>query len=218
MNKNHLPGIIVFIVIMLTYGYYSKRNDYGYYAEVPGTDRYLVKTYQYRDKKWVKLHREAMEYYMRGDYQQEEKIMQKIIDQTQSEPAAYSELAAIKIRQNEINLAEIYYKKALRLAPRTARGTAGLAAVASNRGQHHKSIKLLLEALGYDPHSLYYHYRLASEYEHTRQYDKALKHYVKVVNNLPKTTIGVKSAKRIKKISRYLASKKYSQNERFTNR
>lgn len=202
--KQHYPGIILCIVILLGSFIFKKYSDTGSPQDIPGTGLLTVKTYDFvsKNKKLLAMHREAMDYYRERELKKSENIYHQMLKISQKEPNIYHSIAALKFMQGDYYGAEINYKNTLKLAPDSASALTGLGTIAAKRKQYQKAIKLMKKALEDRPNYIPAHYELARQYETTKKYKLAKKHYKRVATLSPKTRYARLSEKRLKFIGK----------------
>ena len=112
----------------------------------------------------------------------------------------FSNLGWAYYNKKEYNLAEKYYKDALKIEPRFAIALSGLGKTYIATGRISEAIAALEKAVKNSPNSAELYLDLADAYRLSREYKKALNAYKKVVELAPDSPLAVDAQKEIKRL------------------
>jgi len=197
MFKQYAPGLVIAALLLGAGFYYSKYLDSGFIEEVPGTDRGVVKGYDYNDLRLVPLDEKALKYYLKGEIELALQTYDKIIARAENEPNAHYGRGVCLLFLQNLDEAEKSFRRALELAPNTPPALVGMGSVESWRDNSEKSIEYYKQALTVWPNYAVAHEFVADEYFRIEQYDLAQVHYKKVTELIPGTETAEASQRQI---------------------
>ena len=104
--------------------------------------------------------------------------------------------------KKDYNLSKQYYQKALKHSPKFTKALLGLARTYKETGRIPEAISTVKKAIGYDPQLPHLYFDLGDLYTLSRDYEKALQAYSRVVTLVPDSPLAVEAEKQIVKLKR----------------
>lgn len=189
--RNHIPGIIIAILILIIGMRYTKQSPFSKSSKAPKNDHAVV----YNDgdsgraiiggkianpdriikqnKSAEKKYSRAMKYLQAHDYKNCVQLGKQVAKEAPKWPVGFNGLGMCQLLMGDLHGAEITYKKVLKLEPESPVALTGLGAVAAARGNHYQSIKYFREAADSLPADPETHFWLLKEYYKVGNYQLA---------------------------------------------